>query len=81
MELYMRVPRAASFAVTFRVGGSKQLSLSGFSRSQEIVDELLDCLQLYTEGEEAQLKERISEEAYLRNFVGLALMPPLIPDR
>jgi hypothetical protein len=32
----------------------------------------LDCLQLYTSGDESQLKERITEEAYYRNFVSLA---------
>lgn len=72
MELFMSVPRAACFAVTFRVGGSPQASLPGLSPGAEVIDELLDCLQLYTQGQDAQLKERISEEAYYRNFVALA---------
>jgi hypothetical protein len=71
-EFYMSVPRAACFAVTFRVGGSPQQSLPGLSPAKEVIDELLDCLQLYTQGDEAQLKERIREDAYYRNFVGLA---------
>lgn len=78
MELYMSVPRAACFAVTFRVGASLQPSLPGFSPGETVIDELLDCLQLYTRGEEAQLKERISEEAYYRNFV--SLVRTLQPD-
>lgn len=72
LELYMSVPRAACFAVTFRVGGARQQSLPGFSPAEAVIDELLDCLQLYTQGDEAQLKERIREDAYYRNFVGLA---------
>lgn len=72
MELYMTVPRAACFAVTFRVGGAVQPSLPGLSSSEEVIDELLDCLQLYARGEEEHLRERIREEAYYRNFVGLA---------
>lgn len=72
LELYMSVPRAACFAVTFRVGGSPQQFLPGFSPTEEVIDELLDCLQLYTQGDESQLKERIQEDAYYRNFVGLA---------
>ena len=72
MELYMSVPRAACFAVTFRVGGSLQQSLPGLSPGETVIDELLDCLQLYTQHQEAQLKERISEDAYYRNFVSLA---------
>ncbi len=72
LELYMSVPRAACFAVTFRVGASRQPSLPGLSQSEQVIDELLDCLQLYTSGDESQLKERIAEEAYYRNFVSLA---------
>lgn len=72
LELFMSVPRAACFAVTFRVGGLAQQSLPGLSPGEAVIDELLDCLQLYTQGEEAQLKDRIQEDAYYRNFVGLA---------
>jgi hypothetical protein len=72
VELYMSVPRAACFAVTFRVGASHQPSLPGLSPGEQVIDELLDCLQLYTSGDESQLKERITEEAYYRNFVSLA---------
>lgn len=72
LELYMSVPRAACFAVTFRVGGTPQQSLPGLSPGEAVIDELVDCLQIYTQGDEAQLKDRIGEEAYYRNFVGLA---------
>jgi hypothetical protein len=72
LEMYLSVPRAACFAVTFRVGGSQQQSLPGLSPGEAVIDELLDCLQLYTQGDDTQLRERISEEAYYRNFVGLA---------
>jgi hypothetical protein len=71
-ELYLSVPRAASFAVTLRVGGSLEPSLPGLSPNQAIIDEVLDCLQLYTQGNETQLKERIKDEAYYVNFVSLA---------
>ena len=71
LKLYVTAPRAASFAVTFRVGGT-QLSLPGLSLGEQIIDELLDCLDLFTRGEEALLKDRIPEDAYYRNFVGLA---------
>ncbi len=72
LECYITVPRAASFAVTFRIGGAKQPSLPGLSLGEEVIDELLECLDLYTEGKEGQLKDRIPEEAYYRNFIGLA---------
>jgi tetratricopeptide (TPR) repeat protein len=72
LELYMSVPRAACFAVTFRVGSSPQRLLPGFSTGEEVIDELLDCLQLYAEGNAEQLRHRIKEEAYYRNFISLA---------
>jgi hypothetical protein len=72
LQLYISIPRAASFAITFRVGASQQLSLPGLSVGEGVIDELFDCLELYTRGEDAQLRERISEEAYYRNFVSLA---------
>lgn len=72
LELFMSAPRAACFAVTFRVGSSQQESLPGLSPSEEVIDELLDCLQLYTQGAEVGLKDRIRDDAYYRNFVALA---------
>jgi hypothetical protein len=72
LQLFMTVPRAASFAVTFRIGASQQLSLPGFSRGEKVIDELVECLELYKSGDEERLHQRITEEAYYRNFVSLA---------
>jgi hypothetical protein len=72
LELYMTVPRAASFAVTFKVGKGEQLSIPGLSPGEEIIDEVLECLSLFTRGDEEHLKQRIKEDAYYRNFVALA---------
>ena len=71
-ELYLSVPRAASFAVTFRIGDALQPSLPGMSPSKTIVDEMLDCLQLFTQHDETKLRARIKNEAYYLNFVNLA---------
>lgn len=78
LELYMTVPRAASFAVTFKVGRSTQLSLPGQSFGMQVIDELFECLEILSRGDEARLKERIADEAYYRNFVGLARL--IAPD-
>jgi hypothetical protein len=72
LQLFMSVPRAASFAVTFRVGAAQQLSLPGLSPGGGIIDELVDCLELYTRADQEQLHARIPDEAYYRNFVSLA---------
>jgi hypothetical protein len=70
-ELFMSAPRAACFAVTFRVGGAQQ-PLPGLWNGEEIIDEMLECLKLFSQGKDAQLKQRIPEDAYFNNFVGLA---------
>lgn len=72
VALYMSAPRAASFAVTFRIGQGNQLSLPGTSIGEEVVDELLDCLEIFISGDQRALKKKIPDEAYFNNFVGLA---------
>jgi hypothetical protein len=72
LQLFMSVPRAASFAVTFRVGAGEQLDLPGFSLGEGVINELVECLDLYTRKQDEQLRARIPEEAYFRNFVSLA---------
>ena len=72
LQLYMSVPRAASFAVTFRIGATQQLSLPGLSLGEGVIDELVECLTLYTRRDDGQLRARIPDEAYYRNFVSLA---------
>lgn len=71
MELYVSVPRAASFAISFRVG-SAQLKLPGINFSREVITDVFDCFELLDAGELKELEERISDESYFRNFVGLA---------
>jgi hypothetical protein len=40
--------------------------------AEEIINEVLECLNLFAEGNEEKLKEKIKEEDYFRNFVALA---------
>ena len=78
-ELFVTVPRAASFAVTFRLGQpSQQLSLPGMSDTAEIVDEFMDLMDLVNSGRVDEVQERVSEPAYLRNFLGL--VKKIAPD-
>ncbi|WP_218915704.1 hypothetical protein [Desulfobacca acetoxidans] len=45
-ELYLSIPRAASFAVTFRIGvPQQQLLLPGFDIQSDIIDEIMECLE------------------------------------
>ena len=65
------VPRAASFAVTLRVGrptGQRYLPIE----LQVIVDEFMDLMEMVDGSDFRSLEERIPEPPYLRNFLGLA---------
>lgn len=83
--LFLSTPRDGSFAVTFRVGTSvTQLKFEGMDdfdtaiEPEEVVNEVFACLDLYANAEMKALREKIPEESYFRNFVGLANQ--LLPD-
>lgn len=72
LEVYLSVPRAASFAVSFRVGRTTQLKFEGLSLAEGIVDEVLYCFELFNRANEKELRSRIPDLSYYTNFVGLA---------
>jgi hypothetical protein len=72
VEVFLTTPRAASFAVSFRIGHSTQLSIPGVDIAEEVIKEILDCLELYIATDVDALRERIPDPAYYRNFVSLA---------
>ncbi|MEW6531365.1 MAG: hypothetical protein AB1473_11035 [Thermodesulfobacteriota bacterium] len=71
-DLYVTVPRAASFAVSIRIAVGTNAWLDGMSPGAQLIDELMTCLELFSSSDEVHLNERIPEPAYFRNFVGLA---------
>lgn len=71
--MYLTVPRAASFAVTIKVGRpEKQKKLEGFGDESDTLSEFLDCMALFSDERIDELRERIGDNAYYRNFVSLA---------
>ena len=82
-ELYLSTSRAASFAVTFRVGlPQKQLGLPAMEHEitmepERIIDDLFDCLDSFQRKDD-RLKVLIPDAVYRRNFVALA--ERLAPD-
>lgn len=70
--VFLSVPRAASFAVTFRIGYSRQLSLPNLDLGDAVISDVLDCIEVVGAGREAELERRIPEAAYRRNFLALA---------
>ena len=71
-ELYVSVPRAASMAMTFKIGHSNQPSLPEINLPGAVIDELLNCIELVDSGDMNQLQEQISDDLYFQNFIGLA---------
>ena len=82
---FLSLPRAASFAVTIRLGGpAVQLPLlDDIPTSEQILDEIMDLMDLISSPDKENkkkemLKIRIPDAAYYRNFLGLA--KSLAPD-
>lgn len=79
LELYISVPRAASFAVTLKLGKNTQLQLPGMDDfSADTMSALLDGITMINDGNLVALKEAIPDESYRNNFIGL--VERLSPD-
>jgi len=70
LGLYITIPRAASFAVSFRLG--TQMQFAGIGFGEEVIDELLECVDLVDKANLEDLEKRIKDKAYYENFVALA---------
>jgi len=77
---WLSVPRASSFAVTFRVGYSVQMHLPGLDLdpAESVISELLDGLDVVGGGDPNAIEKLIPDAAYRRNFIALARR--LAPD-
>ena len=72
-RLFISVPRAASFSVTLKLGGQVvRPRLPEFYDAPEMVDEFMDLMDLANELKLSEIRERIAEPAYFRNFLDLA---------
>jgi hypothetical protein len=70
-NMYVSVPRAASYAVTLRFGSGPD-ALPGLDQRDELVAEMLECLDCFRKDDEVGLRAIIKDETYFNNFVGLA---------
>jgi hypothetical protein len=72
--LFVKAIVPSSFAVVFQLGKPIQQipMLAGELEPQEVVDEVLLCLEYIQFDEVNELKKRIPDQAYFDNFVGLA---------
>jgi hypothetical protein len=71
IALFMSIPRAASYAVSLVVGGIQE-SLPGMSIAEAVIDDVVECLELFVQSDEEALRARIPAPEYLTNFTGLA---------
>jgi hypothetical protein len=68
MSLFMSAERAASFAVTIRLGGPIEQK-QPFDSPEVVVNEFLECVRLFGNEMRDELSERINDSAYYRNFI------------
>jgi hypothetical protein len=74
-EMFVSVPRAASFSVSLRVGRpERSVWLPGYEAlsGAEVVEEIIGGLEDLNRGDDGAVHRRIPGDAYYRNFVGLA---------
>lgn len=69
VEVFLTVPRAASLAVSFRLG--QEPALPGFGRGDIVIKEMLDCMELLNASKTEELRSRIPDPSYYRSFYGL----------
>ncbi len=74
--LYMTAPRAGSFTLNYRLG--VQASLEGLRGPDDILPTLLDDIRTADNCDWLELRNRINDDAYMSNFVGL--LRQIAPD-
>ena len=78
-EVFLSVPRAASFAVTLKLGRpTAQLKLPGISDTAEVLDEFMNLMGLLSAGDYSTIEAAVPEKSYRTNFMQLGKR--LAPD-
>lgn len=80
-QVYLSLPRAASYAITVRLGRPRRQLALPFAEEIEpasVVDDVLGCLDDFGKGRVEELHAKIGDEAYFNNFTALATK--LSPD-
>lgn len=76
-EVYLSTPRAASFAVSLKIGkpestDDSQGKFPDMEPAAEVLNEMVSCLDLVNQGDTKSLREKIPDDLYYDNFVQLA---------
>jgi hypothetical protein len=82
--LYVNTFAPASFAVSFQIGApDPQMQLWEHEpvrplEADSVIDELMQCLELWESGKSDELKEQIDNKVYYENFIGI--VKQIAPD-
>jgi hypothetical protein len=74
-EVFLSVPRAASMAVTLKIGRAKEQKTIHFPddiEARDVIDEIVYCMEVLNSGNNKAVEEHIKDTAYYTNFVALA---------
>jgi hypothetical protein len=74
LEVYISEPRSASFAISFKLGRTRQQRLLPTIEYEgaKVINELMECLELVNKQDERSLKERIPDDDYFADFMASA---------
>lgn len=81
---YVSMPRSASYAVTLKfvqdseVRVDQEQIIDGNPFISKVIDEALENINLYNNGEEQRLRQKLNDESYYQNFNAFA--KKLLPD-
>ncbi len=80
-ELFVTGLKPGSFIVSLKISNPQRQQLLSLPslRSDEIIDEILACIELLNADNEEELRRKIPDPAYYRNFVGIT--KKIAPDR
>jgi|WetSurMetagenome_2_1015567.scaffolds.fasta_scaffold39674_5 tetratricopeptide (TPR) repeat protein len=73
-DAYVSIPRAASYAVTIKMGKQDQLVLPGISGTMDVISDVVGNIELISKGADDKLKDSFinTDPEYLSNFISLA---------
>lgn len=71
-NVYLSAPRSGSFSLTLKLGRLDQPMLPTLDDTDNIIDEVMECISLVNVQNFELLNKKIPDPAYYRNFVGLA---------
>lgn len=75
----LSIPRAASFAVTFKIAiPGEQMTLFEEVPKKEVIKEVMECIDLLEHNQLDELKTKIDSQEYFDNFMGLC--DNILPD-